>query len=205
MPGTASRFIPLKRAGAYPTTTGIRQLAQVLTEPFERSCELGLWRLAADKNAEVFGTRVSRRMPGKLATIIDRIDHGHHVFRAYFKHAFLKQYEKFFTFLRNELVSNNLADFRLKKGLDHLDAIRERFHTITGRFAAFQAQWLNVHVDFPLLQRLALPFIVGTVRYPGIKIHNPRLIRLLEVLLHGGTQVGGWTAKQIHHTVLTSF
>jgi hypothetical protein len=103
------------------------------------------------------------------------------------------------------LVSNNLADFHLKKGLDHLDAIRERFQTITGRFAAFQAQWLNVHVDFPLLQRLALPVTVGAVRYPGIKIHDPRLIRLLEVLLHGGTQVGGWTAKQIHHTVLTSF
>jgi hypothetical protein len=33
MPGTAPRFIPLKRAAAYPTTTGIRQLAQVLTEP----------------------------------------------------------------------------------------------------------------------------------------------------------------------------
>src|ERR1700755_504372 len=32
MPGTASRFIPLK-AAAYPTTTAIRQLAQVLTEP----------------------------------------------------------------------------------------------------------------------------------------------------------------------------
>jgi hypothetical protein len=144
-------------------------------------------------------------MQGKLATIIDRIEHGHHVFRAYFKHAFLKQYEKFSTFLCNELVSNNLADFRLKKGLDHLDAIRERFQTITGRFAAFQAQWLNVHVDFPLLQRLALPVTVGAVRYPGIKIHDPRLIRLLEVLLHGGTQVGGWTAKQIHHTVLTSF
>src|ERR1700758_2409718 len=172
---------------------------------FERSCELGLWRLTADKIAEIFGTRVSRRMQGKLATIIDRIEHGHHVFRAYFKHAFLKQYEKFSTFLRNELVSNNLADFRLKKGLDHLDAIRERFQTITGRFAAFQAQWLNVHVDFPLLQRLALPVTVGTVRYPGIKIHDPRLIRLLETLLHGGTQVGGWTAKQIHHTVLTSF
>jgi hypothetical protein len=27
-------------------------------------------------------------MQGKLATIIDRIEHGHHVFRAYFKHAF---------------------------------------------------------------------------------------------------------------------
>jgi hypothetical protein len=172
---------------------------------FERSCELGLWRLTADKIAEIFGTRVHRRMHGKLATIIDRIEHGHHVFRAYFKHAFLKQYEKFSTFLRNELVSNNLADFRLKKGLDHLDAVRERFQTITGRFAAFQAQWLNVHVDFPLLQHLALPITVGAVRYPGIKIHDARVIRLLEVLLHSGSHLGGWTAKQIHHAVLTSF
>src|ERR1700751_664249 len=78
---------------------------------FERSCELGLWRLTANKIAEIFGTRVSRRMQGKLATIIDRIEHGQHVFRAYFKNAFLKQYKKFATFLRNELVSNNLADF----------------------------------------------------------------------------------------------
>src|SRR6201986_1848500 len=172
---------------------------------FERSCEFGLWRLTADKIAEIFGTRLNRTMHGKLATVIDRIEHGYHVFRAYFKHAFLKQYEKFATFLRNELVSNNLADFRLRKGLDNLDAVRERFQTITGRFAAFQAQWLNVHVDFPLLQRLALPITVGAVPLPGIKLHDPRLIRLFEVLLHGGTHLGGWSAKQIHHAVLTSF
>jgi len=172
---------------------------------FERSCELGLWRLTGDKITEIFGTRLNRRMRGKLATVIDRIEHGHHVFRAYFKNALLKQYEKFSTFLRNELVSNNLADFRLKKGLDHLDAVRERFQTITARFAGFQAQWLNVHVDFPLLQRLALPITIGAVRYPGIKIHDSRVIRLLEVLLHSGSHVGGWTAKQIHHAVLTTF
>jgi len=82
---------------------------------------------------------------------------------------------------------------------------RERFQTITGRFAGFQAQWLNVHVDFPLLQRLALPITIGAVRYRGIKIHDPRVIRLLEVLLHGGSQVGGWTAKHIHHAVFTTF
>src|SRR5215831_18436378 len=48
-------------------------------------------------------------------TVIDQIEHGHHVFRAYFKHAVLRQYEKFSTFLRNELCSNNLKDFGLKK------------------------------------------------------------------------------------------
>ena len=172
---------------------------------FERSCELGLWRLTADKIASIFGTRLNRRMRGKLATVIDQIEHGHHVFRAYFKHAFLKQYEKFSTFLRNELCSNNLTDFGLRKGLDHLDEVRQTFQTITSRFAGYQAQWLNVHVGFPLLQRIALPITVGSVRYPGIKIHDVRVIRLFEVLLHGGPHVGGSTAKQIHRAVLTTF
>ena len=108
---------------------------------FERSCEPGLWRLTADKIASIFGTRLNRRMRGKLATVIDQIEHGHHVFRAYFKNAFLKQYEKFSTFLRNEFCSNNLTDFGLRKGLDHLDEVRQTFQTITSRFAGYQAQW----------------------------------------------------------------
>ena len=40
------------------------------------------------------------------------------------------------------------------------------------------AQWLNVHVDFPLLQRIALPITVGSVRYPGTKIHDVRVIQI---------------------------
>lgn len=172
---------------------------------FERSCEIGLWRLTANRISEIFGVRLHKRLRGKLATVIEQIEHGHHVFRAYWKNAFLKQYEKFSRFLRNELCSNNLRDFGLKKGLEHLDAVRKKFQTITDRFAGFQAECLNVHVDFPLLQRLALPLIVGSVRYPGIKIHDTRIIRLLEALLHGGNTVGGWTAKQIHAAVLTTF
>jgi len=172
---------------------------------FERSCELGLWRLTAHKITEIFGVRLTKKFRGKLSTVIEQVEHGHHVFRAYWKNAFLKQYEKFSTFLRNELCSNNLSDFGLKKGLDHLDAVRQKFQVITGRFADSQAQWLNVHVDFPLLQRLALPINIGSVRYPGIKIHETRIIRLLEVLLHGGSNVSGWTAKQIHQTILATF
>jgi len=172
---------------------------------FERSCEIGLWRLTAHRISEIFGIRLNKRLRGKLATVLDQVEHGHHVFRAFWKNAFLKQYEKFACFLRNELCSNNLRDFGLKKGLDHLDAVRTRFQTITDRFASFQAQCLNVHVDFPLLQRLALPVTIGSVRYPGIKIHDTRIIRLLEVLLHGGNTVGGWTTKEIHQAVLTTF
>ena len=172
---------------------------------FERGCEIGLWRMTANKIAEVFGQRVTKKIKGKLNTVVEQIEHGHHIFRAYYRNAFIKQYEKFSTYLRNEACSNNLADFGLKKGLDHLAAVREKLLEVTGRFTAFQAQWLNVHVDFPLLQRLALPITVGAAKYPGIKIHDTRMIRLMEVLLHGGTVVSGWTSNQIHEAILTTF
>jgi hypothetical protein len=87
------------------------------------------------------------------------------VYRAYFKHAFLKQYEKFRTFLRNELCSDNLSDFALKKSFDNLQAVREKFRTI--RFAGFQAKWLDVHVEFPLLSAspCRLPSVRRAIRY----------------------------------------
>ncbi len=43
------------------------------------------------------------------------------------------------------------------------------------------------------------------MHYPGLKIHEPRIIRLFEVLLHGGPQIGGWTARQMHQAVLDTF
>ena len=172
---------------------------------FERSCEIGLWRLTANKVSEIFGNHSTKKLQGKLNTTLEQIEHGHHIFRAYFKHGFVKQYEKFSIFLRNEICSNNLSDFGLNKSLEDLAAVREKFLAITDRFATFQAQCLNVHVEFPLLPRLALPITAGTAKIPGIKIHDTRMIRLMEVLLHGGTTVGGWSAKQIHDAILTTF
>jgi hypothetical protein len=58
---------------------------------------------------------------------------------------------------------------------------------------------------FPLLQRLALSITGGTAKFPGIKIHDTRMIRLMEVLLHGGTTAGGWTARQIDDALRTAF
>ena len=39
---------------------------------FERSCEIGLWRLTANRISEIFGVRLDKRLKGKLATVIDR-------------------------------------------------------------------------------------------------------------------------------------
>ena len=71
--------------------------------------------------------------------------------------------------------------------------------------AGFEADLLNVHVDFPLFQRLALPITSGRSRIPGIKIQDIRRMRLMEVLLHGGSQLAGWRTAQIHQSIQAAF
>jgi hypothetical protein len=172
---------------------------------FERSCDLGLLRLSADRIAQVFGWRLHRRMSGKLTNVLERTEHGHHVLRAYAKNAVVRMYEKFSTFLRLEALSNNLKDFGLTKGIDNLDDVRRVLGAVTNRFAVFEAQALNVHVDFPLFQRLALSIPRGAAKIPGIKLHDVRMLRLMEVLLHTGTRVLGWRTAEIHQAILASF
>lgn len=172
---------------------------------FERSCELGLLILTSDKIAQIFGYRITKRLNGKLHTILDKMEHGHHVFRAYFKNAFIKQYEKLKTFLRNELVANNLKDFHLKKSLDNLGEVKEKFQEITDRFANFQAQLFNNHFDFNLISKLAQPVIVGKTKISGIQLHNKRLIRLMEALLHSGGSITEWKTKYLHKYILDNY
>src|SRR6266481_5326189 len=139
---------------------------------FERSCDLGLLRLSAERISQVFGWRV---------------------------------HKKFSTFLRLEALSNNLYDFGLNRGLDNLDQVRQTLAAVTDRFAAFEARALDVHVDFPLFQRLALPIPRGSAKVPGIKLHDTRILRLMEVLLHAGTRVLGWRTAEIHQAIISSF
>lgn len=172
---------------------------------FERSCEMGLFRLATDKVAQIFGVRISKRLRGKLYSVLEKLDHGHHVMRIYCKNLVGRMYEKFSRFLRIEVCVNRMKDLGLNKGLENLDKLRGKLSDITDRFAGFEAESLNVHVDFPLFQRLALPITAGKTRIAGIKIHDTRILRLMEVLLHGGTRLNGWRTADIHQALLTTF
>jgi hypothetical protein len=172
---------------------------------FERSCEMGLLSLAADKVAQIFGVRATKRMRGKVYSLLDKLDHGHHVLRVYCRSLVSRMYEKFSTFLRLEICVNRLKDLGLNKGLDNLEAVRQKLISATDRLAGFEAESLNVHVDFPLFQRLALPIASGKTKISGIRIQDTRMIRLMQVLLNGGTQLNGWRTAQMHQAILTAF
>ena len=172
---------------------------------FERSCELGVFRLTADVITQIFGVRKHKRLRGKLHTMLEKLDHGHHVLRIYCKSLVARMYEKFGTFLRVEVCVNRLKDLGLNKGIENLPALRQALIAVTDRLAAVEADLLNVHVDFPVFERLAKPITTGRTRTPGIKIHDTRMLRLMEILLHGGSQLVGWRTRQMHRAVLEAF
>jgi hypothetical protein len=172
---------------------------------FERSCELGVFRLTADVVTQIFGVRKHKRLRGKLHTMLEKVDHGHHVLRIYCKSLVARMYEKFGTFLRVEVCVNRLKDLGLNMGLEQLPALREKLIAVTDRLAGVEADLLNVHVDFPMFERLAKPVTARSTKIPGIKIHDTRMLRLMEVLLHGGSQLAGWRMAQMHRAVLKTF
>jgi hypothetical protein len=169
---------------------------------FERSCDLGLARITAQRIANIFGWRITKRTHGKHQVVLDQMDHGHHVLRAYSKNAFVKQYEKDNTFLRIETCSNNLKDFRQKKSLEYLPEVAAKLQAVNDRFAEAQAENLNVEMDYPLLEKLAQPCRLKSQRIAGIRIENDRIIRLLEILMHSSSQLAGLSAAEIHQSIL---
>ena len=61
---------------------------------FERSCELGLFRLTAGKIAPISGVRKHQRIRGKLHRVLEKLDHGHQGLRIYCKSLVARMYER---------------------------------------------------------------------------------------------------------------
>ena len=73
------------------------------------------------------------------------------------------------------------------------------------RFANAQACTLNAHFDFPLIDQMAKPIIVGQTSIAGIKLHDSRMIRLMETLMHLATEIDGFTSRAIHEFILKRY
>lgn len=172
---------------------------------FERSCDLGLARITHQRMAHIFGWRITKHTKGKHQVVLDHVDHGHHVLRAYSKSSFVKQYEKNNTFLRIETCSNNLKDFRQKKSLECLHDVAHKLQAVNDRFADAQAENLNVEMNYPLLEKLAQPCRLKSRQIAGIRLDNDRIIRLLEVLMHSSSQLNGISAAHLHKAILDAY
>jgi len=172
---------------------------------FERSCELGVFCLTADKRAPIFGVRKHKRRRGKLHRLLEKLDPGHPVLRVYCKSLVARRYEKFSTFLRLEISVHRMKDLGLNKDWRIcLPSVRSGWPR---RIVcpALQLSCSTFRSTSRCSQRWAPPVTVAKTKIAGIKIQDTRMIRLMEVPRHGGPQLHGWRTTPIHEAILSAF
>jgi hypothetical protein len=205
----APRFSPTERAGlnlGYRYSITQIELATdilftrsaQLKALFQRAAEIGVLLGGADRTSHVFGRRITHRYHGRLETVLDRRNEGYPTLRSYYQTSFVKQYEKGNRLLRTETCLNDTHHVAIGRHLENLPALKERLAATNVRYLESQAELLASTVDAGQLAALAQPTLVGHRRIPGIKLHDDRVIRLLEVLLHPGNFVTNWTSREVH-------
>jgi hypothetical protein len=173
---------------------------------FRRACQLGVLVGGAERTTQLFGRRIDRRYQGKLQTVLDQRNVGHPVLRWYYQTSYAKHYTRGDQhgdrILRAETCSNDTRHFGVGRRLENLPVLRQKLAATNERTLALQAELLASPVDTGQLAALATPTLVGRRRIPGVKLHDDRLIRVLEALLHPAAFAGDWTTRQLHARVL---
>src|SRR5216684_1903647 len=210
-------FSPAERAALQPgyrysmvqielATDTIFKRSAPLNALFRRACELGVLVGGAERTTHLFGRRVDRRYQGKLQTVLDQREAGHPVLRWYYQTSFAKQYTRgdqhSDRILRTETCSNDTRHFGIGRRLENLPLLRDKLAATNERCLGEQAELLASAVDTGQLAALAAPVMIGQRRVPGLKLHDDRVIRLLETLLHPGGFVRDWTTRELHTRVV---
>jgi hypothetical protein len=109
--------------------------------------------------------------------MLEKVDQGHHVLRVYCKGLVARLYENSAPSSAWRFASTGSMISDRTKGSTSARASRD-VDGATDRLASFEAKLLNVHVDFPLFQRLALPISVGQLKAPAYWSASAALTRI---------------------------
>jgi len=210
-------FSPVERAALAPgyrysmaqmelATDVVFKRSAPLNALFQRACELGVLVGGAERTTHLFGRRINRHYQGKLQTVLDQREAGHPVLRWYYQTSFAKQYTRgdrhADRILRTETCSNDTRHFGIGRRVENLPLLQEKLLATNTRCLALQAELLASTVDTGQLTALSQPTVVGQRRIPGLKIHDDRVIRLLETLLHPAAFAPDWTTRDLRTRIL---
>ena len=115
---------------------------------------------------------MTKQYRGKLQTVIEDIQLPNPVIRSHFGKGFIKQYVRDHLNLRTEPATNNVADYGIKKAVEHLPALREpSLSSIIDSYLNVQQDILETFVDRGQLRQLAQPTVLPNgKRIPGLKL-----------------------------------
>ena len=158
-----------------------------------------------NKITTIFGRKVTKLYRGKLQTVIEDIQLPNPVIRSHYGNGFIKQYVRDHLILRTEPATNNVADYGVKKAVEHLPELRDRMSAIIDRYLDVQQDILETFVDRGQLRQLAQPTMLPNgKRIPGLKLDHPRQLALMHALVRFAHIAAGntFTTKEIYPQTL---
>jgi len=203
-----------ERAAGYPVRFSIFQAefshnvifkqTQVLNRVYEALLRDHLHLGRPDMLKVIFDRHIYRTTPSVYATRILR--QGVVVcLKVFYKHSWLKQYNKGGRVLRTEICINNPMDFMIRKSLVHLGYLgRVAYHAIT-RFEKAQAVALATALERSTLERLVTPSTDGGQRVPGIRVGAPRAMRILAALGCAGLNFKAFSNAEFRTVLIEQF
>ena len=158
-----------------------------------------------NKITTIFGRKVTKHYRGKLQTVIEDLELPNPVIRSHYGNGFIKQYVRDHLNLRTEPATNNVADYGIRKAIEHLPALRAKLSSIIDSYLNVQQDILETFVDRGQLRQLAEPTILPSgKRIPGLKLDHPRQLALMHALVRFAhvAAANTFTTKDIYpHTL----
>lgn len=132
----------------------------------------------------LFGRKVTKQYRGKLQTVIEDLDLPNPVIRSHYGNGFIKQYVRDHRNLRTEPATNNVADYGVRKAIEHLPQLRTKLSSLIDGYLNVQQDILETFVDRGQLRQLAQPTILPNgKRIPGLKLDHPRQLAAMHALV----------------------
>lgn len=159
------------------------------------------------KLATIFGRKVTKRHRGKLETIIEDLDLPNPVIRSYYRDGSIKQYVRDHLLLRTEATSNNVADFGVRKALEHVPQLRTAMGAVVDRYLTVQQDILETFIDRGQLRQLAEPTrLPNGKRIPGLKLDHPRQLAVMHALVRFAHIAAGdtFTTRDLHDATVAA-
>ena len=203
-----------ERAAGYPVRFSIYQAefsdnvifhqTQVLNRVYEAMLWDHLHLGRPDLIKVIFDRRIYRNTPSAFGTRMLR-QGVVSCLKVFYKHSWLKQYNKGGRVLRTEACINDPRDFMIKKSLVHLGYLgRVAYHAIT-RFQKAQAVAQATALDRSTLERLVTPSTKGGQRVPGLRVGAPRAMRILAALGCAGLSFKAFSNAEFREVLVGRF
>ena len=199
-------FTAADREAGYRYQLSILQLecalTQVLDQPvqgrylFEQIIRENLDLGRPSQVGLIFDRRVTKRTPGRFRTrvITEGVTPSLHVD---YKHSRIKQYHKEGQALRTETTINDPDDFALRKGLQHLPALRARGFAANRRLLDVELLSQDCCVGEEVIARVTRPQVVDGQRVSGLPFFHPGVQALFQALVLFSLQPAGFANKDL--------